>query len=193
MTGRPRILWDLDDTLNPLMRSWLAWFGRQNPAAALPEYGALTENPPHALCGISREVYLASLDRFRLSPEAARMPVDPVVLEWFGDRGRDFEHHVLTARPAGTVAEAADWVFRNLGAWVRHFHFVPAVRAGEDLPDAGSAKSSVMGGIGRCAFFLDDTPGNFEGMEAWVDHCILVPQPWNRQSLGLAELLDRIR
>jgi hypothetical protein len=193
MTRRPRIVWDLDDTLNPLMRAWLGWFGREHPGTALPEYGALNENPPHALCGISKKGYLASLDRFRLSAEAAHMPVHPLILEWFGTRGHAFEHHVLTARPAATVATAADWVFRNLGTWVRHFHFVPAVRAEEDLPDAGSSKSSVIGGIGGCTFFLDDTAANFEGMEAWVEQCILVPQPWNRQSLGLEELLGQIR
>lgn len=192
MSDRPRIVWDLDDTLNPLMRAWLAWASREAGDKGFPEYECLTQNPPHHLCGIPHGEYLDSLDRFRISAEGARMPVEPLVLAWFEAHGHRFEHHVLTARPAATVHSAAEWVFHNLGTWIRHFHFVPAARPGTDLPDAGAAKSTVIEGIGRCAFFLDDTEANFAGTEAWVKRCLLVPQPWNHQTFSLAEVLQQI-
>jgi hypothetical protein len=192
MSGRPRIVWDLDDTLNPLMRAWLKWASQDAGGRYFPSYECLTQNPPHDLCGITYREYLDSLDRFRISAEGARMTVDPLVLAWFESRGHQFEHHVLTARPTCTVHSAAEWVFRNLGTWIRHFHFVPAVRPGVDLPDAGASKSAVIQGIGQCAFFLDDTEGNFADTGEWVKHCLLVPQPWNCQTLGMAEILHQI-
>lgn len=193
MIRRARILWDLDDTLNPLMRSWLEWAGQQMDKSALPPYSKIRRNPPHQLIGITLEEYLVSLDRFRQSTEAACMPVESNVLEWFNTQGHRFEHHVLTARPHATVHAAAEWVFRNLGEWIRHFHFVPALRPGVALPDAGASKASMIKQLGGFDYFLDDTEQNLSGINEYVGRCFLVPQPWNCQSLTLSQILKKIQ
>jgi hypothetical protein len=192
MSKRARILWDLDDTLNPLMRAWLLWAEADLGLRSLPDYELLTSNPPHQLCNLSLPEYLRSLDRFRLSSEAARMPVAPEVLGWFQAAGHRFEHHVLTARPASTVHPAAEWVFRNLGTWIRHFHFVPAAREGDNLPDSGASKRTAIESIGACDFFLDDTASHFQGVGPLVSRCLLIPQPWNTQTLPLSEVLQQL-
>ena len=192
MRTRARILWDLDDTLNSLMKGWLSWVRTESAHQSLPEYERLSCNPPHLLCNLSLPEYLDSLDRFRLSSEAARMPVVPEVLDWFQSAGHRFEHHVLTARPAFTVHAAAEWVFRNLGTWIRHFHFVPAHRTGDALPDSGASKLSAIERIGRFDFFLDDTASHFDGVESLISRCLLVPQPWNAQPRELGEILQQL-
>lgn len=184
--AKPRVIWDLDDTLNDLLRAWVGWPGRPGPP--LP-YGDLRENPPHRLLGLTLEEYLRSLDRFRTSDEARRLRPDPAVLGWFGERGHDFEHHVLTARPRATVPAAAEWVFTHFGPWIRHFHFVPARRAGDDLPDMGEDKGAVIRRLGGADFFLDDDPQNLAAAAGLVPHRLLVPQPWNPAEGSLAGLL----
>jgi hypothetical protein len=193
MKSRKRILWDLDDTLNPLIRSWLSWVARLKRKTEIPTYSMIQENPPHNHFGMTLNDFLESLDRFRVSTEAFSMPVDPDVLGWFNAHGHRFDHHVLTARPHFNVNAGADWVFRNLGIWIRHFHFVPAKRPESCLPDAGSSKAAFIRHLGASFdYFLDDTDINFLGTEECVNRCLLVPQPWNSQRLTMSEILSQI-
>jgi hypothetical protein len=186
---RPRIVWDLDDTLNELMREWLAWHGRRQPKAAPVRFEELRENPPHRLLGISPAEYLASLDGFRLSAEARAMRPVPEIRVWFEVHGFAFEHHVLTARPVAMAPAAAEWVFAHFGKWIRHFHFVPALRAQDNPPDQGTTKGEVIARFGGADFFVDDSRENLKAAAAAVPTCLLVPRPWNGSKGTLAEVL----
>jgi hypothetical protein len=188
---RPRIIWDLDDTLNSLMAEWLAFWNTSSGSAV--SYGELIKNPPHELLGIAKADYLRSLDEFRNSRAGRHLKPNPSVLEWFRKHGHDFDHHVITARPEATVPVAADWVFSHFGQWIRHFHFVPAVRENCHVPDMGEAKAVVIDRIGGGDYFLDDDPLNLETAGSSVGLVLLVPQPWNNGNASVDELLSLIK
>ncbi|MGH7995664.1 MAG: hypothetical protein ACREFX_04855 [Opitutaceae bacterium] len=191
--ARPRIVWDLDDTLNELMLAWHGWFNRDRRTGGVRlSFAELRENPPHRLLGLAEDEYRASLDRFRLSPAGRNLEPSPAALAWFERHGFEFEHHVLTARSLATVPAAAEWVFSHFGRWIRHFHFIPAVRAGEVLPDAGQAKADVIRELGPARYFVDDNPAEVEAARACVEESLLVAQPWNAGGSPLAELLARL-
>jgi len=194
MTSRagepPRIVWDLDDTLNDLMREWLKWhFTRQPSRGRLVRFAELVDNPPHHLLGLTLEEYQESLDQFRLSNGARDLLPEPEVLDWFQARGCDFEHHVLTARPTATVAPAAEWVFRHFGRWIRHFHFVPSSRGGAGRTDRQITKHDVIEQLGGVDFFVDDSPETLHAARHVARICLLPPQPWNRSKGTIAEVL----
>ncbi|MGH8047533.1 MAG: hypothetical protein ACREKL_09825, partial [Chthoniobacterales bacterium] len=176
---KKRIVWDLDDTLNTLTHSWLDWFYARNRDARRVRFEDLRENPPNALLGIPMQDYLDSLDAFRISPEARDMQPVPAVRDWFREHGFCFEHHVLTARPIATIPHASGWLFTHFGRWIRHFHFVPARRVGDVVPDENEPKARVIERLGGAEAFVDDSPANLEGAGDVVANCILVPQPWN--------------
>lgn len=190
---RKKIVWDLDDTLVETTRAWLAWESRRSSAhPALPRFEDLNENPPHILCRMERSAFLASLDAFRATSEALELAPCGPVLRWFEKHGDSFEHHVLTARPRCAVGYGASWVFRHLSRWVRHFHFVPAKRPGDDAPDSGASKRHVFREIGPSACFLDDSETNLTDCSGLASRLLLVPQPWNSQRLSLEEVLSQI-
>jgi hypothetical protein len=190
-TARPRIIWDLDDTLNELMKEWLVWRCRVDRAPAV-DFADVRENPPHRLLRIDLSEYLGSLDRFRNSAEARAMAPAPGVAAWFEAHGFDFEHHVVTARPISTVPAAAEWVFRHFGRWIRHFHFAPARRPDEDVPDSGASKREIISQFSRADFFVDDSRENLEAARGLVGTVLLVPQPWNGGTGTLADVLDAL-
>jgi hypothetical protein len=197
MTGRqsvrPRIIWDLDDTLNELMKEWLVWRSSDAPVnATAVDFASIRENPPHRLLHMDLRDYLASLDRFRNSSAAREMRPVQLVAEWFEKHGFAFEHHVVTARPVATVPAAAEWVFRHFGRWVRHFHFTPARRANEDVPDSGASKRDIISQFSRADFFVDDSADNLEAARGLVGQVLLVPQPWNGGGGTIAEVLDAL-
>lgn len=197
MTSRagqqPRIVWDLDDTLNELMRGWLKWHcARQDPARGGGRFSDLVENPPHNLMGLTLEEYQNSLDQFRLSEEARDLVPIPEVLAWFHAHGFDFEHHVVTARPVATVPPAAEWLFRHFGRWIRHFHFVPSFRAGAALPAPPRTKRDVILEIGDVDFVVDDSPETLDAARDVARTCLLAPQPWNRGSGTIADILPAL-
>ena len=184
---KPRIFWDLDDTLNNLMQAWLSW--RSVQGAAVVAYAELRENPPHRLLGLTKASYLESLDCFRVSDEARHLKPIPAVMGWFAEWGSGFEHHVLTARPRVAVPAAADWVFTHFGQWVRHFHYTPARRDGEVLPDMDEDKGMVIRRLGGAEYFIDDDPKNLLVARAVVTSPLLVPQPWNEGTGSMSDVL----
>ena len=187
---KPRVVWDLDDVLNNLMLAWLGWSER--PGDRSIAYSDLHQNPPHCLLGLTEIVYKQSLDEFRNSDEARKMMPVKVVIDWFLEYGHDFDNHVLTARSRSTVPAAAEWVFRHFGEWIRHFHFVPAYRTHDKLPDMGGDKATVIRLIGGADFFVDDDRKNLEAAIDAVPFPILIPQPWNRCSGDMASALAAI-
>jgi len=185
--AKKTIVWDLDDTLNDLMGAWLGWYHQRNPTQRFVPFADLHENPPVRLLGVSEETYLASLDAFRLSIEGRSLSPVPAVIQWFEAQGFSYQHHVLTARPVATVSVAAEWVFAHFGRWVRHFHFVPARRTTENIPDQGEAKSDAIARLGGADFFIDDCPENINAARTVVRKCVLVPKPWND---GVGTIVD---
>lgn len=191
---RPRIIWDLDDTLNELMRAWLGWHDLQTATAGgRVAFWALSENPPHRVLGLSLEAYLASLDAFRVSPAARALRPPSAVRTWFASHGHAFEHHVISARPVGTVPAAAAWVFTHFGLWIRHFHVAPARRVHQRLPDAGRKKSEIIASLGGADFYVDDNAEELRRAQAVVRTCLLVSQPWNTGGKTLTEILAALR
>jgi hypothetical protein len=184
------IVWDLDDVLNNFTEAWLKLGWQAEHPECHIAYGQLRANPPLAELNTTQAEYLASLDRFRLSTAATKLRPNPVLLDWFGRKGGQFHHHVLTARPFKTVAPGAAWVFEHFGKWIRGFHFVPSPRPGELLPAHDTTKADVLSRLGNVDYFVDDSPQNVSdagklGIEAFV-----FPQPWNRTELTVNEILE---
>jgi FMN phosphatase YigB (HAD superfamily) len=186
------IVWDLDDVLNNLMEAWLtqAW-QPEHPERRL-SYSRLHSNPPLRELRVTRRVYLASLDRFRLSDAGRNLAPNPLVLEWFRRYGSRFHHHVLTARPVQTAASAAEWIFTHFGKWVRDFHFVPSPRPSERLPHYENNKATVLSRLGPVDFFVDDSPENVRAAQASGFRALLFPQPWNSSRQTTVGLLDEL-
>ena len=184
------IIWDVDDVLNDLTRSWLqqAWLPAH--AASTATYEALRENPPHDLLGVSREQYQASLDAFRLSAAGRTLAPDPAVLAWFQRRGADFHHVALTATPRVSAEHVAGWVLRHFGDWIRTFGFVPSARAGETIPAYARRKAEYLRWLGRGDVLVDDNPQTVAEVTALGVAGILVPRPWNQGHTPLIDALE---
>jgi hypothetical protein len=186
------IVWDLDDVLNDFTEAWFAAVWQAEHPGARLAFADLRSNPPLQELGMSREDYLDSLDRFRLSPAAQALAPNAAVFDWFTRAGGRFRHAVLTARPWHCVAPAAAWVFTHFGHWVRQFHFVPSPRAGQPLPGCDATKGEALGRFGPVDFFVDDSPANVAAAAALGIRALLFPQPWNQSTLTVAELLGEL-
>lgn len=175
------IVWDVDDVLNSLMRDWFeqAWL-EEHPECAV-SYGELRENPPHRVLGVERAAYLESADRFRASEAARAMRPNPLLLDWFREHGANYRHVALTARPMESAPEAAEWVIRHFGAWIRCFGVVPS-RSGDSLPVYDRHKGEWLSWLGGADFFVDDSVENVRRAEAMGIRTVLWPQPWNSAS-----------
>ena len=184
------IAWDVDDVLNDLMRSWLEqrWLP-SHPNCSL-RYEDIVENPPHRLFGVSLDEYLTSLDAFRLSGAAGRLPPVAAVLAWFHQYGEHFRHIALTATPLCSVPVSAGWVTRHFGPWIRSFNFVPSKREGECIPMYDRTKSDYLRWWGKVDILVDDSAVNVEAARALGIRAILMPRPWNQSRLTIAETLE---
>ena len=189
---QPILVWDVDDVLNPLTRRWFEGMWKPGHPGCRLDYGDLTANPPHELLGVGLEVYLASLDEFRLSREYGRMEPRPEVLEWFRRYGDRCRHIALTATPVRTAPGSAEWVLRHFGDWIRTYHVVPSRRTGERIPDYDRTKAEFLEWWGRGDILVDDSPANIEGARRAGLKTILVPQPWNGRRDSLAEGLREL-
>lgn len=166
------IAWDVDDVLNPLMRSWL-----KHDFPTIP-YGDLTENPPHRRLGISEEDYLRRLDAFRLD-HLADLPPNQVILRFMQAHGDRFRHLALTAVPRFFAPLSAQWVLRHFGDWIRTFHFIPSSRPGRRLPTYDGNKAEVLANCPGKVILIDDNPAQVEAVRQAGLEARLMPQPWN--------------
>ena len=183
------IAWDVDDTLNDLMRLWLEdWFlpGHKRSRAV---FGDLRENPPHKILGISLPAYQRSYDAFRLSGLYDAMPPRKEVAGWFRRHGANYRHIAVTAAPLLAAHRSAEWVFRHFGRWIRTFHVVPSPRKERALPRYDATKADFLRSIGGCDIFIDDSPENVRQVKVTGARCLLTPQPWNGAKGDLAALL----
>ena len=183
------IVWDIDDVLNDLTRSWfdLVW-KRENPYTEM-KYEQLMLNPPHELLGMSREAYLSSLDRFRLSPEAEAMKPHGDVVNWFKEWGALYRHVALTARPIKTVSPAISWLMRHFGEWFEAFGFVPSWRPDENPMQPDKKKTDFLAWICKADYFIDDNTENMTGADKIGVRSFLAAQPWNNSNMMLSEIL----
>jgi hypothetical protein len=184
------IVWDVDDVLNDLMRTWFErWWLPSHPDCAI-NYSQISENPPYTLLGISKSEYLNSLDHFRLSEIARDMSPVPDLLQWFHQNGYRFRHIALTSTPLSTAPSCAAWVMCNFGQWIRSFNLVPSPRHNEQIPDYDQSKEEFLHWWGKGDILVDDSPLNVATAHALGLQTVLIPRPWNQSQLTLGEALD---
>lgn len=186
------VVWDVDDVLNDLLRTWLkiAW----TPAhpAQVMRYEDMSENPPHGLLGISVDEYLASLDDFRLGSGYAQLAPNPAILAWLQEHGRRCRHVALTATALRAAPTSAAWVLRNFGRWIREFALIPALRAGEDLPIYDADKGAWIARLGPSLILVDDSPENVAAATACGAAALCWPRPWNSSRATVNEALEAL-
>lgn len=183
------IVWDVDDVLNDLMRTWFErWWVPSHPECPIG-YHQISENPPHRLLGVSKLEYLASLDEFRLSDIAGQMRPVPEVLAWFRQYGDRFRHIALTATPLRTAPASAAWVMRYFGRWIRSFHVIPSPRESERIPIYDQSKEDFLRWWGKGDILVDDDSLNVTAARTLGIQVVLIPRPWNQSQMTLAEAL----
>jgi FMN phosphatase YigB (HAD superfamily) len=184
------IIWDVDDVLSDLMRTWFnCWWLRSHPNCLI-DYDQISENPPHELLGISKTDYLASLDEFRLSEVAREMAPVSEVLTWFHEHGDRFRHIALTGTPLRAAPASATWVIRHFGRWIRSFHLVPSLRQDEQIPVYDQSKVDFLRWWGKGDMLVDDSPLNVGVVKALGIQAVLLPRPWNQSRLTMVEALE---
>ncbi len=188
------IIWDVDDVLNNLTRTWLddAW-RPAHPQCKL-RYSQLRENPPHRLLGVRKQVYLDSLDAFRLSAAGRELTPVPEVLAWFAQHGHRARHVVLTATPRVAAPWVSRWVFTHFGRFVHTFGVVPSLRRrrGDAVRRVPDTKADYLRWFGHADLFIDDNPHNIAQVAHLGVSCVTMPRPWNRARGGVRELLRRV-
>jgi hypothetical protein len=155
-------------------------------------YHELKTNPPHELLGVSKEEYLASLDRFRLSPDAASRAPDNALVDWFRAHGDQYRHIALTARARETVCPVLQWLLGHFGEWFQTFGFVPSKRPGQSSGQPDRGKGDYLAWLGKADFFIDDSPDNCLAAEKLGIGSFLVAQPWNESRLTIRDILKRL-
>lgn len=188
----PSIVWDVDDVLSDLMRSWFerCWL-KAHPECQL-QYGDIVENPPHRILNIELEHYLASLDEFRLSGEYQKLTPDIEIQQWFEKYGNGFRHMALTATPLRSAAISAAWVISHFGRWIRCFSFIPAARPGEKLAVYDRTKGEFLSWWGKADILIDDSAANTEAASSMGIEAILIQQPWNSSQITVRQALDQL-
>jgi len=184
------IVWDVDDVLNDLMKTWFERCWVPSHLDCPMSYNEMFENPPHGLLGVSKSEYLASLDEFRLSEIAREMMPVPEVLAWFHQYGDHFRHIALTTTPLRTAPVSAAWVMHHFGRWIRSFHLVPSPRQGEQIPVYDQSKEEFLRWWGKGDILVDDSPSNVALAQALGIQGVIIPHPWNQSQLTLTEVLD---
>jgi len=185
------LVWDIDDVLNSLMRTWFTEEWLPGHPGCTVAYADLRENPPHRVLGIGKAEYLASLDAFRLSARARAMQPNRSILGWFREHGARHRHMALTARPLATVPALAEWLFRHFGEYLRHFGVVPA-RLENGAPHYDNDKADYLRWFGKADLLIDDSPENAAAAENLGIRSVLYPQPWNHNAGSVEETLRRL-
>lgn len=187
------IAWDVDDVLNDLMRVWFEeyWIPSQNKPVL--SYEDISQNPPHKVLGISRNEYLSSLDKYRLSDSALGMKPNAEILSWLQVHGSKYKHLALTATPLKAAHMSAFWVTKHFGQWIRSFNFVPSPREDDNFPAYHQDKAEFLNWIKTVDVFIDDNEENIAAAEALGIRGILISRPWNsggysiKQALGMLD------
>jgi len=183
------IVWDVEDVLNDLIRTWFdTWWRPAHPDCALA-YQEISENPPQRILGVCLEEYLESLDAFR-SSETTMMQPPTEVIDWFHGYGKDFRHVALTAVPLRAASPLASWVFNHYGLWIRSFNVVPSRRVGEILPAYDRTKVDFLQWWGMADILVDDNAATVESARRLGIEAVLMPRPWNPSRLTVTDTLQ---
>lgn len=185
------VVWDVDDVLNDLMRSWFDSVWTPDHPGEVLRSTDVHKNPPHALLGLSRNEYLSSLDEFRLGTGYARLEPNPDILTWLEAEGGRCRHVALTATPLRAAPATAAWVLRHFGRWIREFAFIPAERTGESLPTYDADKGAWLARHGASSVLVDDSPQNLAAARAAGTAALCWPRPWN-DGVTAAETLQAL-
>jgi hypothetical protein len=185
------LVWDVDDVLNDLMYKWFTseWL-IAHPNCRV-RYEQLTENPPHAILGVEKAVYLASLDKFRATPAALNLAPNPDVLFWLRQYGSRCRHIALTSRPLQSAPGVASWVMEHFSAWIRCFGVLPS-RSDQGIPVYDRSKAEFLAWIQAGDILIDDTPENLRLAEAAGIRSLAFPQPWSGASFAISGLLQQL-
>jgi hypothetical protein len=186
------IVWDVDDVLNDLMYQWLTYGWMVEHPDCRVSYGELTENPPCGVLGVGKAEYLESLDSFRRTARGLEMKPNAAVLEWFREQGAKYRHIALTARPLESAPDAARWVMRHFGAWIRCFGVVPTRDVPADVPAYDKDKGDFLVWLGKGDVLVDDTPENLRQAAALGLRTIEFPQPWNGSKESVESVLRQL-
>jgi phosphoglycolate phosphatase-like HAD superfamily hydrolase len=185
------IVWDVDDVLNNLNGLWFARWREEHPETKLT-YDELSSNPPHEILGISREVYLESLDKIRASISGHEdLTPQPEIVAWLGQHGHRYRHLALTARPPHTAAAAGAWVLGHFGQWIRTVAFVPP-RKPPEWPDYDPSKAAYLDWLDLDCVMVDDTEKTIMEVKDRGRPAILFPQPWNSRPHSVTEVLAQL-
>lgn len=183
------IAWDIDDVLNELEREWFKSWKFEHPQCEV-SYENLTKNPPYELLGVSKEEYLASLDKFRLNKYSELKSI-PEVLEWFKKYGDKCRHIALTSTPLVTAPLSAGWVIKNYGAWIRTFHFIPSYRQGVIIPEYDKTKGEYLIS-NKADMLVEDSEENIKSTRETGVEGVIFPRPWNNGKGSIEEMLLKI-
>lgn len=186
------IVWDVDDVLNDLMRTWFErdWLPK-HPRCPL-SYQNLTKNPPCEILGISLDEYLSSLDAFRLATQMRDLAPIPEAKRWFEQYGSRHRHVALTAVPFRCAPASASWVLAHFGEWIRSFHFVPSARAGEILPVYDETKVDFLRSLSEQHVLVDDREENVNAAKEIGLRACLVPRPWNSGQQNIEDSFQKL-
>jgi hypothetical protein len=105
-----------------------------------------------------------------------------------GEHGHRFRHMALTARPLASAGDAAEWVFRHFGNYIRCYGVAP-VRLDAAAPKYDRDKADFLRWFQEADYFLDDSEANVAAVSALGVKALLFPQPWNEGSLPVEDTL----
>ena len=123
--------------------------------------------------------------------EMVSLRIDQDVLDWFRERGGDYRHVALTARPLETAPDVAHWVMRHFGAWIRCFGVVPT-RTDAGVPVYDRTKGEYLAWLGRGDVLVDDATENILQAQALGLKTLQATQPWNNSTMTIPALLREL-
>jgi len=187
MFSTPIIVWDVDDVLNCLMKSWLQYWSQESGLKII--LNEIIKNPPQDILGITKEDYLNSLDTFRNSDLGKDLEVNHIIKKWFLHHGNKFNHIACTGRPIRTMPNQAWWLYKNYSQWIKTVHMTGADR---DLESRKISKADFISFINSDVVFIDDCENNINSVSKIGGITLLYPQPWNKANYTEVEFISKL-
>jgi len=174
------IVWDVDDTLNFLVREWLSFYKDSHPECKL-NYDQLTNEKLIEVLKIDERELCDSFDNFKIKGYFDILQPNIEILNWFKKYGDNFYHIALTASSLKTVYVSARWVFKHFSEWIRNFHVVPSYRYTHVYTVYDASKAEYIKRIGGVDIVIDDCIKNYNEINKTKGvKCYLIKKPWNK-------------
>lgn len=87
---------------------------------------------------------------------------------------------------------SAKWVLNHFGKWIRGFHFIPASRPNQVLPEYDIDKIDWLKWINKADILVEDSLSIIEAAEKLGIQGILFPCPWNGSKITTEEALSQL-